>query len=392
MTKQIVILGAGYGGLLSAISAREHLSTKDATITMVNRAPSHQIITELHRLAAGNISEKAIALPLDRLLRGKNVNILINTVTGIAPDQGRVTLADGTVLSYDRLVIAMGSETAFFGIPGLQEYSFVLKSVDDANHLRAHVEQRIRDFKQSGDKADGTFVVGGGGLTGVELVGEFADMLPQLCAKHGVDPNDVSLYCIEAMPSILPGFAAELVERAKSSLEKRSVTFLTGVPITEMESAAVHLKDGNIIQTKTLIWTGGVQGNAVVAQCGIDVSRGRATVNAHLQSTSHPDVFLAGDSAVVMGPGGRPYPPTAQLSWQMGETVGHNMGVSIKGGAMQEFRPVFSGTLASLGRKDAIGTVGGNQIRLKGTPAALLKEASNMRYLSHINGLFTLAY
>ncbi|MGV2806248.1 pyridine nucleotide-disulfide oxidoreductase, partial [Clostridium perfringens] len=104
------------------------------------------------------------------------------------------------------------------------------------------------------------------------------------------------------------------------------------------------------------------------------------------------DVYVAGDSAVVMGPEGRPYPPTAQLAWQMGELIGYNIFAQLNGGVPASFTPVFSGTLGSLGRKDAIGTIGANKTQLKGLPATLMKEASNMRYLSHINGLFTLAY
>lgn len=136
-----------------------------------------------------------------------------------------------------------------------------------------------------------------------------------------------------------------------------------------------------------------MKGNPVVGSCGIAEDRGRATVTSTLQSTSHSDVFLAGDCAVVFPEGSeRPYPPTAQLAWQMGETVGYNLSVQIKGGAMDKFTPVFSGTLGSLGRKDGIGTIGGNSTQLKGLPASLMKEASNIRYLSHIHGLFALAY
>jgi NADH:ubiquinone reductase (H+-translocating) len=392
MVKHILILGGGYGGLLSALTARQHLSTDEASITIVNRFPTHQIITELHRLAAGNLSEKAVALPLEKLLRGKNIDLKIGSVQEISPDNHQVSLADGTKLNYDLLVVALGSETAYFGIPGLQEHSFILKSVDDANRLREHVESCIREYSKTKNKADATIVVGGGGLTGIELVGEFADLMPQLCRKYGVDHKEISLYCVEAAPTILPGFPAELVERAQTSLSARGVEFITGTPVTKMEAFSVELKGGRTIETKTMVWTGGVQGNSVVANSGIEVNRGRALVNEFLQSTSHQDVFLAGDSAVVMGPEGRPYPPTAQLAWQMGETVGYNLFAYLKGGAMEEFTPVFSGTLGSLGRKDAIGTIGENKTQLKGLPASLMKEASNVRYLSHIKGLFSLAY
>ncbi|TMV48076.1 NAD(P)/FAD-dependent oxidoreductase [Paenibacillus mesophilus] len=392
MSKQIVILGGGYGGLLAAMTTRKYMTAEEATITVVNRYPSHQIITELHRLAAGNLAEKAVALPLEKLLRGKQINLMVDTVQEISPDQKTVKLAGGAFLKYDALVVALGSETAFFGIPGLQEHSFILKSVNDANKLRAHVEARVEAYSKTGNKADATFVVGGGGLTGIELVGEFADMLPELCRKYAVDYNDISLYCVEAAPSILMGFAPDLIEHAQKSLEKRGVKFLIGVAITEMQPTVVSLKDGSTLETSTLVWTGGVQGNSVVANCGIEVNRGRATVTETLQSTSHPDVFLAGDSAVVMSPEGRPFPPTAQLAWQMGELVGYNMHAYFQGAKMDTFEPVFSGTLGSLGRKDAFGTIGGNKTKLKGFPASFMKEASNVRYLSHINGLFSLAY
>ncbi|MCW3793063.1 NAD(P)/FAD-dependent oxidoreductase [Paenibacillus sp. LS1] len=393
MSKQILILGGGYGGLLTALTARQYLSPEEATITVVNRYPTHQIITELHRLAAGSIAEQAVALPLEKLLRGKNVNLKIDTVDTIKPDEKKVLMTSGSTYSYDALVVALGSETAYFGIPGLQEYSFTLKSVSDANRIRAHVDARLDAYKQSGNKADATFVIGGGGLTGIELVGEFVDLLPAACKEKGIDFNDISLYTVEAGPSILAGFPPELVERAKSSLEKRGVNFIVGVAITEMKENEVLLKDGSSIPTSTLVWTGGVQGNAVVANSGIEVDRGRAKVTEVLQSTSHKDVFVAGDSAVVFpSEGARPYPPTAQLAWQMGETIGHNLGVMFKGGAMESFTPVFSGTLGSLGRKDAVGMIGGNQTRLKGLPATMMKEASNIRYLAHIHGLFALAH
>jgi len=390
--KKILILGGGYGGLLTALTARRYLTSKEAEITVINKYSSHQIITELHRLAVGNLHEKSVALPLHKLLEGTDVGIRVDSVTDIVLDKKKVNLASGMSMSYDYLVVALGSETAFFGIPGLQENSFILKSVEDANRIRANLVQSIERYAVSKDPADATFVVGGGGLTGVELVGEMADMLPELCEKNGVDPKVIKLYCVEAMPSILRGFPEDLIERAKTSLEARGVTFLLGQPITEVSGNKVSLKDGQTIEANTVVWTGGVQGNTIVANCGIEVNRGRATVTPNLQSTSHPEVFLAGDSAVVMNPEGAPYPPTAQLAWQMGETVGYNLFVAAKGGAMKEFSPVFSGTLASLGRKDAIGTVGASGLKLRGTPAGLMKEASNLRYLAHIRGLFTLAY
>ncbi|WP_136607964.1 NAD(P)/FAD-dependent oxidoreductase [Paenibacillus dokdonensis] len=392
MSKHIVILGAGYGGLLSAMTLRKYLNKDQARVTVVNQYPTHQIITELHRLAAGSIEEKAIAMPLDKLFKGKDIDLKIAKVDSFSVDNKEVKLSDGSKLTYDALVVGLGSITAYFGIPGLDKYSMVLKSAEDANRIHQHIEDRIKAYSQTKDAADATILIGGGGLTGVELVGEIADIMPKLARKYGVDPGEVKLLLVEAGPKILPVLPDHLIDRAKASLENRGVTFLTGLPVTNVEGNVVDLKDGQKIVTNTFVWTGGVQGNPLVGESGLEVNRGRATVNEFMQSTSHKDVFVAGDSAVVFDATGRPYPPTAQIAWQMGELIGYNLYAYLTDKASQTFDPVNSGTLASLGRRDAVATVGENNISLKGLPATMMKEASNIRYLSHIKALFTLAY
>lgn len=393
MSKQIVILGGGYGGLLAALSVRQYLGESEASVTLINKTPTHQIITELHRLAAGNISEQAAALPLEKLLKGANVDLKIATVDSFSVDNKEVKLGDGSTLSYDALVVALGSKTAYFGIPGLEEYSMVLKSAEDANNIRNHVEECIKRFAETGDEADATILIGGGGLTGTELVGELADELPKMTRKYGVDRDKIKLMLVEAMPKILPMLPDDLIKRAMTSLEKRGVTFLTDLPVTNVDGNVVELKDGQKIVTNTFVWTGGVQGNPLVAESGIAVNRGRATVNNYLQSTSHEDVFVVGDSAVYFKPGDeRPQPPTAQIAWQMGELVGYNLFAYLEGKDYRDFTPVNSGVLASLGRKDAVASIGENATSLRGLPASVMKEASSVRYLSHIKGLFALAY
>lgn len=392
MSKHIVILGAGYGGVLSALSVRKFMNKSEARVTVVNQYPTHQIITELHRLAAGSISERAVALPLDKLFKGKDIDLRIAKVKNFSVDKKEVKLSDGTLLTYDALVVGLGSITAYFGIPGLEKYSMTLKSANEANAVYAHIEERIREYAASGNEADATILVGGGGLTGVELVGEIADQLPALTKKYGVDREAVKLLLVEAGPKILPVLPDSLIERATASLEKRGVKFLTGLPVTNVEGNVIDLKNGQKIVSNTFVWTGGVQGHPLVGESGLEVNRGRASVNDHLQSVSHQDVFVAGDSAVYMGPDGRPYPPTAQIAWQMGELIGYNLFAYLSNKQLEVFQPVNSGTLASLGRKDAVATIGASNTELRGLPATLMKEASNIRYLSHIKSLDALAY
>ncbi|OKP84794.1 pyridine nucleotide-disulfide oxidoreductase [Paenibacillus helianthi] len=392
MSKHIVILGAGYGGLLSAINLRKYMSKAEAKITVINQYPTHQIITELHRLAAGSASEQAVTMPLTKLFAGKDIDLKIAKVKSFSVDNKQVQLSDGTALTYDALVVALGSTTAYFGIPGLEEYSMVLKSAADAKKIHAHIEERIREYSKTHNPADAAILIGGGGLTGVELVGEIADVLPKLTKRYGVNAQDIKLMLVEAGPKILPVLPDHLIERAVTSLTARGVTFLTGLPVTNVAGNVIDLKDGQQIVANTFVWTGGVQGNPLVGESGLEVNRGRATVNDFLQSTSHPDVFVAGDSAVVFAADGRPYPPTAQIAWQMGELIGYNLYAYLNNSASEAFSPINSGTLASLGRKDGVAIIGASNTPLKGLPATLMKEASNIRYLSHIKGLFSLAY
>ncbi|MCL6593259.1 MAG: NAD(P)/FAD-dependent oxidoreductase [Alicyclobacillus sp.] len=392
MAKHVVVLGAGYGGLQAALETRRMLTRKAAQVTVVNREPYHQLITELHLPAAGSADDHEVRLPLDKLLRGKAIDLCIGEVTAIRPDEHKVELADGSHLTYDILVVALGSETEYFGIPGLKEYSFVLKSVADARRIREHVERCLDTYRATQDVSYATLVVGGGGLTGIELVGEFADNLPAACRERGIASDEVRRFCVEAMPSVLPGFPPELVQRATESLQKRGVQFLTGCPVVKVEPGQVSLKNGQTLATQTIIWTGGVRGHSVVASSGLAVDgRGRALIHPTLQSQSHPDVFVVGDSAVLFNSEGRPYPPTAQIAGQMGRHVGQQVYSLLKGGHLDVFVPHLAGTLASLGRRDAIGMVGERKRQVTGKPASWLKTGSKLRWLSDIGGLFVRA-
>ncbi|MEE1131638.1 MAG: NAD(P)/FAD-dependent oxidoreductase [Caryophanon sp.] len=394
MSKEIVILGAGYAGVLSALTARKYLNANEAKITVVNQFPTHQIITELHRLAGGTIAEGAVALPLKKIFKGLDVNLEIAKVNSFDVEAKKVELSSGKTLSYDTLVVSLGSQTGFFGIPGLEENSMVLKSADEANKIRNHIEDRIKAYATSKDEADATIVIGGGGLTGVELVGEIVDNFPKVAAKYGVDFADIKVKLVEAGPRILPVFPSNLIDRATESLAKRGVEFITSTPVTGVKGNVIELKDREPIVANTLVWTGGVAPLPLVAESGLAADRGKATINDFLQSTSHPDVFVVGDaSAHIPNPGDRPtYAPTAQVAWQQGEAAGYNIFAQIKGTSMKEFKFTNSGTLGSLGRKDAIATIGASNTQLVGLPATLMKEASNIRYLTHIKALFGLVY
>ena len=177
----------------TALTARKYLNKDEAQVTVVNQFPTHQIITELHRLAGGTIAEQAVSMPLEKLFKGKDIDLKISKVESFSVDKKEVKLANGSSLSYDALVVALGSQTGFFGIPGLEENSMVLKSVNDANKIYNHIEDRIKEYAETKNEADATIVIGGGGLTGVELVGEIVDNFPKVAKQYGVDFKDLKI-------------------------------------------------------------------------------------------------------------------------------------------------------------------------------------------------------
>ncbi|PWI58947.1 NAD(P)/FAD-dependent oxidoreductase [Sulfoacidibacillus thermotolerans] len=388
MGNRIVILGAGYAGLVCALQTRKYLTASEASITLVNKHNYHQLITLLHETAVGARSDRSLRIPLDKVLADKDVQIQKGTVVKIDPSAKQVALEDGQTISYDLLVVALGSETEYFGIPGLKEHAYTLKSLNQARLLRAHVESCFARYPLERRRELLRFVVGGAGFSGIELVGEFADALPRLASEAGVPLEYVELYNVEAAPGILPGFDADLVKTAEESLKARGVRFLTGVPITQVEPGIVHLKTGDTIEAETIVWTGGVRGNQIVVDAGFETdARGRAKVNAYLESVNYEGVYILGDCALILNEQGRPYPPTAQLAWQMGAACAKYLYHDVRGGVKEEFRPNIAGAIASLGRKDAIGKIG-RSFKATGKMAYLFKDASQYRYLSKIGAVF----
>ncbi|MBX6395726.1 MAG: FAD-dependent oxidoreductase, partial [Alicyclobacillaceae bacterium] len=179
MSKRVVILGAGYGGLVAALKLAKETTPQDAEITLVNKYDYHQLVTQLYEPAAAAKRDSDVRIPLAKLLSGKHIRFVQDVVTKIDPKAKKVTLQTRE-LEYDYLVVALGSETEYFGIPGMKEHALTLKSVDEARLIRTHIERCFAEYPYDPRPEYLTFVVGGAGLTGIELVGEIANWLPRL--------------------------------------------------------------------------------------------------------------------------------------------------------------------------------------------------------------------
>ncbi|MFC8684230.1 NAD(P)/FAD-dependent oxidoreductase [Brevibacillus porteri] len=385
-TPKILILGAGYGGLLTTLQLQKKLNYNEAEITLVNKHNYHYITTWLHEPAAGTAPADHARVSLDGILNKDKVNFVKGTVQAIQPEEQTVTLENGEVLSYDYLVIGLGSEPETFGIEGLKEHAFSIRSINAVRNIREHIEYMFSKFKNEPDRTDYlTFVVGGAGFTGIEFCGELGDRLPELCREFDVDPELVKVYCIEAAPTALPGFDPELIQYAMDVLERKGIEFKIGTPIKQCTPDGVLLATGEEIKSKTVVWAAGVRGNSIVEKAGFEVMRGRVKVDEYLRAPGHENVFVVGDCALIFNEEGRPYPPTAQIAVQEGETLGENLAALIRGDLSQKFIPHLQGTLASLGKGEGIGQVGSK--KLFGSTAAMMKKASDLRYLYKIGGV-----
>lgn len=384
---RIVILGAGYGGIVTAIRLQKELNYNEADVTLVNKHDYHYFTTHLHMPAAGTDKPKNARVNILKLIDEFKIDFVKSTVVQIRPQEKKVILEDGT-LSYDYLVVGLGGEPETFGIPGLLEHAMNIRSINSVNLIREHIEYQFAKFKGDQRRKELlTFVVGGAGFTGIEFVAELADRIPELCKQFNVDPSWVKIYNIEAAPTALPpGFPPELVEYAIQNLTKKGVTFKLSTAIKECKPDGVTVGEGEEIKSATVIWTGGIRGSRLLEEAGFEAVRGRVKVDSYLRVPGMENVFVVGDSSVFMNPEGRPYPPTAQIASQQGEACAHNLVAAIRGETPKEFVYSLKGTVASLGKGDAVGVIFGNY-KIKGYAAFIMKKLIDLRYLYMIGGI-----
>jgi NADH dehydrogenase len=385
---KILILGAGYGGLMTAKGLQKHLRPGEAEVTLVNQNSYHYITTKLHEPAAGTSHHDHARLAISSVIHPHRVNFIQDKVTSIDTVSKKVTLADHKdPLEYDYLVIGLGSAPETFGIKGLLENAFFIRSIDSVRMIREHMEYMFSQYAE--DKKDEliTIVVGGAGFTGIEYVGELVDRMPELCREYDIPLEKVRIVNIEAAPSVLPGFDPDLVNYATNYLKSKGVEFHINTPIAECTTEGVILKGGEEIKASTVVWTGGVRGNKLVEDAGIETMRGRVKVDGQLRAPGHEDIFIIGDSSLVFpSENERPYPPTAQIATQQGQYLGKNLVTLLRGGKMDVFAYHTKGTVASLGRKEAIGVLGKNS-KVMGIKASFVKRITELRWLYLLGGI-----
>jgi NADH:ubiquinone reductase (H+-translocating) len=378
---KILILGAGYAGMMTATG----LDKMSEPFTLINKQPYHYFTTLLHEAAGGRDVPTKYTVPIEHVLTRPSSKLVVDEIVSIDRDR-KVAVGKEQEYPYEYLVITLGWVPEYFGIPGLKDHSMVLTNIDTATKIREHIESEFRKYVEDHDDRHLRIVVGGAGLTGIELVGELLDWLPRLCVSLGIDIAKVDIQNIEAMPSVLPQVAEPLRENAVRVLTEKGAKLRTSTKILKVDAGQVHLEGGEVVEAGTIIWTGGVRANPILQEAGFTVDRrGRAKVNEFLQSVDDDHVFVGGDSAWCELEEGKPLPPTAQIATQMGRYLAQNVSAALHGRPMKPFRAQVKGVLASLGREVGVGDMMG--FKVKGVIAGLAKEATKVKYLWELGGV-----
>jgi NADH dehydrogenase len=365
-TPHVIVVGGGFGGLYAARA----LAGAPVAVTLLDRRNHHVFQPLLYQVATAALSPGDIASPIRWILRRQaNVEVLLAEVRGVDPAGRRVLLADGGEMTYDYLILASGATHAYFGRDEWRDVAPGLKTLEDALQIRRRVllafERAEREEDPVKRRALLTFVVIGGGPTGVELAGALAEISRQSLARdfRNFDPGSARIVLLEGGPALLGGFPEPLRAAGRSDLERLGVEVRTGSAVTELSPGRVESGAGTI-EAATILWAAGVAASPLGATLGAAVDRaGRVVVQADLTIPGHPDVFVIGDLASISGADGRPLPGVAQVAIQGGRHAAANIRRAIAGEPLRPFVYRNLGNMATIGRASAIADFGWLQLK-----------------------------
>ncbi|HGO6088778.1 NAD(P)/FAD-dependent oxidoreductase [Burkholderia cepacia] len=380
---QVVVVGAGFGGL----DVVNGLAGTDVDITIVDRHNHHLFQPLLYQVAGASLSASEIAWPIRYLFRKRpEVQTLMAEVVGIDRSERAVILDNGSRLSYDTLVLATGARHAYFGHDEWEAFAPGLKTLEDATTIRGRILVAFEEAERSSDPerraALQTFVVIGGGPTGVELSGTIAELARNTLASdfRSIDPRKTRVVLIEAGPRLLSVFPEDLSEYTRRALEKLGVEVQLGAPVTECSADGV-LVGGKTLPAKTIVWAAGVQASPAARWLSATADRaGRVLVGSDLTVPEHPEIFVVGDTAAVAMPNGKFVPGIAPAAKQQGAYVAKVIGQRLKGKLVSApFKYWHQGNLATIGRSLAVIDMG--PVKLRGAFAWWVWKLAHIYFL-----------
>jgi NADH dehydrogenase len=360
---RVVILGAGFGGLTAAKAL-----SKGADVTVVDRHNFQTFLPLLYQVATAGLAADHVAHPVRGALRKSGVKFRMGSPISVDHKNKSVKLDSSEVLEFDHLVVALGSATADFGVAGVNEHALGMKSVHEAIGIRAEVMRRFEDLCRFEDQTRLSLSVVGGGPTGVEMAGALAEL------KRGPLKNDeanaaahIDIYLIEAGPRILPMFSEKLSTRAKKDLEKLGVKVLLNTAVQEVKPRQILIKDGSVIPSEVTIWAAGVKGEPTGGLLNLPLEGTRISVAQNLQVNHYPHIWAIGDISSAKGADGGFLPMVAPVAMQQGRWVAKQIMRAARGQALQDFKYLDKGSMATIGRHKAVVQFKG--IQITGIPA-----------------------
>jgi NADH dehydrogenase len=369
--RRVIILGGGFGGIYAALELEKLLARGEGVeVTLVTRDNFFLFTPMLHEVAAGDLELNTIVNPLRKLLR--RVSTFVGSVEAVDLERKLVRVSHGLDghshdLPYDRLILALGSRTNFFGLPGVEHCALTVKTLADAvalrNRLITHLEEASSECAAGSRRRLMTFVVAGGGFAGVETLGGINDFVREaLRFFPNLRQDDVRMVLVTPDAVILPELGSRLGGYAQRKLAERGVEIVTGAKVRGVADNVVQLTDGRTIQADTLIWTAGTAPNPLVASLPVEKRGGRIVVNEYLELSGWPGVWAVGDCALVPDRrSGGFHPPTAQHALREGRTAARNVVADLAGGRKRPFRFSTLGQLAAIGRRTGVANVFGFQ-------------------------------
>ncbi|WP_317987998.1 FAD-dependent oxidoreductase [Hyalangium gracile] len=368
---RVVIVGAGFGGLQAARA----LKRAPVQVTVVDRYNHHLFQPLLYQVATSVLSPGDITAPIRRVLRSPNTSVLLAEARSIDTAR-KVVVCDAGELPYDVLVLATGATHSYFGHPEWEAHAPGLKTIDDALEIRRRVLLAFEAAERESDPVRQqewlTFVIIGGGATGVELAGALGDLTHITLRKEfrRIDPTRARILLLEGLPRVLTAYPESLSERARRDLQERGVEVWTGAMVTGVDATGVQVGDKRI-QARTVLWGAGVAASPLMRSLGVPLDRaGRVKVSPTLTVPGHEDIFVIGDVASLQQEG-RPVPGVAPAAMQMGEHVARNIRRRLKAESLLPFRYRDRGSFAVIGRGAAVGVTFHQRLKLKGWLAYL---------------------
>jgi NADH dehydrogenase len=385
--KNIVVLGAGYGGMTAALRlATLFRHSSEYRIHLVDKNPFHTLKTQLHEAAVHN---REVTIDIGRIIRHRRMGFHLGTVTSIDPSRRVLTIGE-TKLSFDFLLIALGSQANYYDIPGLETFAMPLQTAADAEKIYKHISALVAKASTERDtslkKGMLRFVIGGGGLSGIEFAAELSDYVRTSLDNYAIAHAQAEITVIEASDKILPSVDKSLRNRVTQKLFEKGVTILTRNPVVALTSGSVSLASGVVLTTSTFVWTGGIRIADTAGNSGFKIGRtGRIVVDRYLRSVDYPAIYAIGDNAEAINPKtGEPVPAAAQFALQQGRKVAENIYASVRGTEPSIYSPRVWGEVVSLGRHLAAGWMAlpiVKRIEFIGFLASLVKSATKGKHI-----------